>query len=1153
MDITFEKLKSNLNLIVEEFRKALNNGDYAKAKDMAKQVLDLYKSTYGIELDTNPEFNHIFHEAMKKMDNEIIQNNAEPSKTAERLDLIKTFAKVADGVFKVADVRKRAIEMDPTGQELIEGYQKGIDEAKEHIEKLKARKDKFQKVKNEIYGTESPNLKEQIEDKKFYIGRLDEIENKIKELDELQKALDLMEADLANDPTLESRLRGNIEANKRSIANGLSTMQSMLDELKRKGVNVDSIKDVINPNSATRMAAIPNVQIMKSDFDKELTQHYTDLMNNIKNAKKNNPEMQGLKDIDFSKMDPKTEEGRKTIDNALKPFLEYGKKIDDAIKLQENHIKVFEESIEQVKEEIKILDIDVTDRTRYTDGMTDDVKAKIREEEEYYRQDMYDKMYGNPEKAEKWKKYLKVLKASEVEKEFVLRDINGEPILDESGSPKVGKYRTIDNTAFEQKLSELEPPVSKEDALKLLQLEEYQARLERITKIRSGDKFSYRELPSFDAFMKATTEEERNAAVQKMNKELDEDMTYLKTNHQAANTHEYMAKAIGDAGSLVKYKNGIKEWKGQGFWGGTKAVAHNALSLLGLRSIGDAKTPLGKVGTVMYDAGMIAAAPAILTTKLIYRYTPIAGKEAQKKRYEKKYSGEHSSPYEGRKDARKMQRREIYKSEMKGWFKGARAWVKANNDNLFGLKRREETEKRVMEKHMEEDIIPSIHNRYIVGAQKADLEKKQKAEENLEIRRDAAREIARRDYTQSDLAAEPEMAENKTLDPRAMQGGVLELNGLDSEKLRYSDTTRPRRTQFTTIRRALGALHGDLKAEQIDYSQLEGSVVQTDAISMATREKGIVSTTTARNYVPYVLTGVAVGMGARYGISKLKAFKDQIIDGGTEKEWKITGYEETERVTRVEKFKEVPDPDTVPKTPEEFARFNDGNTEHLHETVWGGEHGGYDIDISDHDNIVGAYLKIQGQEFDVASPENGGFYSYLGQDMPRYIANNPAYLDPTTGGFASDANIYDMLAEIANQRGITQGLTGKDLLEKAFSGDASVYVQAVKSGRYGGWLDATELTELGTKMVSDGFEEVVKTVKVPVWGWVTKELPDTIIPGSEIAQKVGDAVGAAFAAGHVIEATEKATRRIPSDERDKLDKANKVDPGRHGISREDGR
>jgi hypothetical protein len=149
-----------------------------------------------------------------------------------------------------------------------------------------------------------------------------------------------------------------------------------------------------------------------------------------------------------------------------------------------------------------------------------------------------------------------------------------------------------------------------------------------------------------------------------------------------------------------------------------------------------------------------------------------------------------------------MQRREYYKTEMKGGLKGIRAWFKVTGDNVFFAKRIEETERKIMEKHMEEDIKPSIQNRYIAGAQKADLEKKQRAEENLEIRRDAAREIARRDYTQSDLAAEPEMAENKTLNPRAMQGGVLELNGLDSEKIRYSDTTRPRRTQFKTIRRA---------------------------------------------------------------------------------------------------------------------------------------------------------------------------------------------------------------------------------------------------------------------------------------------------------------------------------------------------------------
>ena len=38
--------------------------------------------------------------------------------------------------------------------------------------------------------------------------------------------------------------------------------------------------------------------------------------------------------------------------------------------------------------------------------------GKIKDDEDYYRDDAYDKLYGNPEKAEKYKLYLKALKGA---------------------------------------------------------------------------------------------------------------------------------------------------------------------------------------------------------------------------------------------------------------------------------------------------------------------------------------------------------------------------------------------------------------------------------------------------------------------------------------------------------------------------------------------------------------------------------------------------------------------------------------------------------------------------------------------------------------------------------------------------------------------
>ena len=126
MEINFEQLKKQMDEMLSEYKRALNNGDYAKAKDITVAVLQLFRDTYKVQLDTNPEFDHIFHEVMTKMQTEL--RNSRPTTeeaTDHEVEIINMFSAVADGVFKVSDIRRRAMEMEPSADELISSLEEG--------------------------------------------------------------------------------------------------------------------------------------------------------------------------------------------------------------------------------------------------------------------------------------------------------------------------------------------------------------------------------------------------------------------------------------------------------------------------------------------------------------------------------------------------------------------------------------------------------------------------------------------------------------------------------------------------------------------------------------------------------------------------------------------------------------------------------------------------------------------------------------------------------------------------------------------------------------------------------------------------------------------------------------------------------------------
>ena len=1141
MVLTYEILKEELDTVISEFNRTLLNSDYTKAKQITGDLLALFRKTYGIELDRKPEFDHDFQEAMKIMDESLTRIHPNPANTDEYLDVHEAFEKVVDQVMHVNEVRRRAMELEPNAELFISSYTKGIEEANAIKKQIKDSKKSFDEIENEVLKYNGTRLDSEISLNKYIVGRSKIIIDKIAYIEQLRDANRKMNADIASGKFTHEMLDGHISANKREIDEGINIIKEFLDELKKNGIDTSKFDDLLELDPVRRNIAIRELESLRTDHESQMISNYSIIVRNLNAAKTKYFDLDLFRLMDFSKFDSTTEDGRNAIDSAIAEIINNKARLDNLDKLQDNRIKIFTDSINQVKEEQKIIDTDTSDVRRLQDSMPSDVKAKMDAEKAWYKQDAIDKMYGSSDKAEKWKKYFKLLKAAEKEVDF--------EYLDETGARKTGKYKTVDYDKLKADLASLSTPVSIEEALKLLQLEEYKERLERITKFKAGDKSVFKELPSYSKLESATTDEERNNALAKLKQELEEDMIYVATNHGSFNNFDIEAKAIGNAGVLTK--------------------TGNVSELLGIVPLSSAKSLRGKALLLGLDALAIIAIPISVPTKILYKYTPVIGKNAQMKRYIKKHDGEHSSPYEGRANARKMLRRAEYKQQMGGIFKGARAWMRATADDLWNDSRRKQTEDAVIDRECNERIFPSVEARYINGAMITEREKQNEARENMQKRVENVREIARRDYVYNDLIADSKEAKTTELNKQVILGAALEQNGEDAELLRYSKTVMPRDRRFKGIKGAIGAVKSDLIADKINYDNPEGSVVQTDPIEQRKREEGIIAEKTAHNYVPYLLTGFAVGglyRAASHFISGQTSYTTEgrnihdIIDVR-----EYTKYKNEDVLRPVTK----PDYHSVPRTAADFEKANNGKSGVMYYSVSGGEKGPVPINYTNYDHVKGFYVEFtdkagKTQSIGFSSSENGGVFRYLSEHADKYgldQATISKYVDPKTGMLRKNADLYDLTAKIANKTGKGNGITGDDIIKQVYSGKGKAYIEPVDivGSRHGGWIDVKSIVK---ELKEITYEEVVGTKRVengigyqPIRGY--RYLPPmTITRGNPTMQFIKEALkkgSTAALAAFLGNTTGRAVVGDKSDLKDVRGDKNSVRPSRYEKDERDGR
>ena len=214
MDLTYENLKNEMDMIISEFERTLLNGDYARAKLVTGDLLKLFRKTYGIELDRKPEFDHDFQEAMQKMDDSLKRIHPSADKTSEYLDVHESFSKVVDEVMHVNEVRRRAMELEPTADTFIESYTKGIEEAKQKKKEIEEAKKKFDKINKEILEDRGVRIDENIATNRYVVGRSQLIIDKVNQISALRQAIDDLNRDLSTGAITHERADGHIAENR---------------------------------------------------------------------------------------------------------------------------------------------------------------------------------------------------------------------------------------------------------------------------------------------------------------------------------------------------------------------------------------------------------------------------------------------------------------------------------------------------------------------------------------------------------------------------------------------------------------------------------------------------------------------------------------------------------------------------------------------------------------------------------------------------------------------------------------------------------------------------------------------------------------------------------------------------------------------------
>ncbi len=885
MNISWNLINSNMDKIIAEYEKLYEERDYSECEKILKDIFNIFSAKRGIELDPNENFDHVFHQLYSQIQS--IMNTSQAIRGSEVIDyknLKSFFSTISDDIFKTAEVREKLKQIDPTDNEYRNALNKGIKEAEGRKDEIRKRISFYTDIQNDLYETGEPNLKGIAERDIFSLEYLDEIRNKLNEIQPYQDALD-------NPSGLSSE---DINANREKI-------NELYDEIKEYITQLEIAEQVdkVRLNKIYSLDipdALNEVNSIIEDLNIKTTSDFTKLYNNLYRVSTNNPNLSVFKNIDFSLINPSSEDGRKAMLDALKPLEKVLHGFYDDLHLYDREIEAYNNQLSILDKENTILQAKKPSIDDIKSSMPDNIKAMIDDDIAYYTDMVNAQMYGNEEYKIKYDKYLALLKKHIKSKQFVTKNYDGSEKTEKNADgrilPKIGEYLTVDYESMQTELDSLRAnsdtdfsyDVSVEAILKFLQLEQYKEKLERVTKIKAGDEFALTEYKAFSTYRNAKTDEEKNQARAMIKEEMLKDGRYVSTYHNSTNNYLFHKMHHKTAGKYADtYLPMVKLKEQKTLSDKIKGAGHNVYAFsrwqnpLNVHGIGKKVLIMGS------NVLNLATIPVRLPLKAL-------GVAVAKIRYDK--TEENPNPYDGRNDARRGARVEYYAENGNNRFVArVKGWI--DEIPLIGKSRKKATEKAIVDRQIDE-IKKNINYNYENAAITSTIENIEEQQANIrrnrEARREDARIIASTKETQGDIFRDPSDADLNILTQRTLARLALEYEGNDS---RYVSNTgsrnpahnKPRNKQFEDPK----SLRKISKPQVVNPDQIKtiytkpknAEVISADPIGRAIRSKEIKNTLTRLYTIPYLLVSMGERELVKYAVSKLK---DTVEITGTRQE-----------------------------------------------------------------------------------------------------------------------------------------------------------------------------------------------------------------------------------------------------------------------------
>ncbi len=907
MYLTFEELNRSLDDIVKRFDHLIKNGRYAEAMDILRSVAVLVERTYKVPLDNKDDYDHVFHEAYKKFKSRLDYGSVPTPEKASFLAMDSLLTQISDTIFKTAEVREK-VRSTPYGRrKWKESLGENIERSQETIKDLERTKAAWDGLKIEIFGSGSPDLNEKRQNGKASVVLLARINQALQRIEDLENEIAALTG--STNPNKDQMIRQD-EA---EIANLINLINQSINQLEGYGVDVSTIRNITDKSAMTRAQARARVSALEPPTRSNMVNDYTQILNNLKALRAKSSGYAFLQGVDLDAIDPTTDAGRDQIDNICDRFFREYKNINIAVDHEHQRIEGWEHQTRQLDDEERVLSIDTTDRSQF-ETMDDATRAKMEAEQREAHENNRDSIYGNDAKAEKYREYFRFVQGKIVER---TRDVR-----DNDGNIHTITYRTLEDA---------DTPEMKEK-LKFLNIEDYKARLERVSTyeaLKGIDEGLARRIFVTDLY---NTErgymliEKARRAGKSLDDVIDENLSYdrhyVETYNGAKNAKMMKYENLRSAGSLLKGMIPLSTGKtGMQKFG---IATRNVLQFLGLSVpqfkvqdadgnwVTDVKGGLATLGKdalvlggyALGTAGIILSGPiwGAIAGVTITSTIPVAAAAAGAvgivaagkgvrigiqrgilaRRYKRKMGDKLYEPnnYEET-DIGRRQGREDYYVDVEGLSR-SKARRKARRDDwyVFNHDRRHETMEKMREAR-DKKLDEARREGYVDGAIIETEDKQEQARRNQATREAATYEVGSRASTYGDIYREPDEADPNDVKSRVVGAAAYAIEGREdlSEELQRSGSQEMRNTQFVRPNNPVGS------TEDIDptitHGRFVGERLTERTITDQEVDRDYQRRTDAQGAAIEFAADTIIGMGVNKALHKIWPDQIQVYHPGT--------------------------------------------------------------------------------------------------------------------------------------------------------------------------------------------------------------------------------------------------------------------------------